>query len=470
MTFSARVPGVRLYDGQVWDPLLFNGMASVVTLNDTDKVSLEDAGVVVFEGLRIGGALSVEGHLAPLYRPSNIGVLVFRMSDEHWLSPGEEGIDRVRPGDVVVTKFPPIRTAWATTCTYRHPVDANCAIIRSLSPAMGFWVAVCLNQAPYTDYLLRISGAAVLPRVRSSALRELRVPEPSPEVTGLALRCWELLDAQQECRESLTRLSRQVNTYIAEQADAAGWADAVAELTAPTWSGFIAPVDLQDSLVVKHVLLARLRHKLAQQAGWRPLCQYLAQQQPAVNRLGELFACARYLRLSDVAESLSLHPAPGDEPVQIASRVYGQPLGRDEILLSTLATDTKVLFAGEAVPHNTFVTDNWARLAFQDTPAAWALVLTTPQVQMQLRLMAMGSVQQFARREDIDGLMLPEIPLDQRMVWDREIRRLQQRQREVSADLANIWQQAVTLFHEVHATGYQAARISKEAWQARRVG
>src|SRR5262249_3364641 len=134
----------------------------------------------------------------PIYRMSNVSELELRLGPEHCIPPA--GSDRrcVRPGDVVVTKGGPIRAALAPSQIFRHRADANCYVIPRLNQAAGFWVALCLNQLPYTEYLTRKSGAAIVPRVRMAVLREAPFPEQPAGVEALSHKVLDCLDGRIE--------------------------------------------------------------------------------------------------------------------------------------------------------------------------------------------------------------------------------------------------------------------------------
>src|SRR5437899_2516457 len=76
----------------------------------------------------------------------------------------------------------------------------------------AFWVALCLNQPAYQEYLMRLSGAAFLPRVRLSALRELILPTPPLEAEPLAAHMWQW-------SEDLVANAKDLHGLIAEVED-----------------------------------------------------------------------------------------------------------------------------------------------------------------------------------------------------------------------------------------------------------
>ena len=104
----------------------------------------------------------------------------------------------------------PIRAAWATPGIHRHLVDANCIIIKwrqkfdRPTPVTlieqdvrktAYWVAVCLNQPAYQQYLLRRfrkQAAILASRPNVGFLQNLRLPLPPDEAEQLSGLVWAL--------------------------------------------------------------------------------------------------------------------------------------------------------------------------------------------------------------------------------------------------------------------------------------
>jgi len=413
-----------------------------------------------------------ESYGGPIYRQANLAPLRFDLEAVHWQTPTLESEECVSPGDIVINKLAPVRAAWATARLPRHPADASCIIIRwegrdeqvslfNSDPILperrglmvAFWTAVCLNQPAYQEYLLRRSGAAFLPRVRMSVLRKLKLPPAPPEAEQLAGAVWEWLEQSLANAEELTRLALQAEEEVAAQAVAVDEVDDAHADEEPggRWWRFLRAAEVADSLIPRHVTLSRLQYILRSARGWLPLEELLGPRQPGRKRLTVAEPDRHYLRLGDVGSDLAVTlPKPTDAPPQ-PGRVYAEPLTADEVLVSLLGTSPRVAFAGADPPPGMFVIDHWERLCFRETPGAWALALDTSPVRRQRRLMAMGTAQQFAHPESVRTLVLPPLPLELRLKWDRALRRLIARRNQLEKEWQVLWGRSLELYRAAHA-------------------
>jgi hypothetical protein len=384
----------------------------------------------------------------------------------------------VAPGDVIVNQLVPVRAAWATARLPRHPVDANCILIRwegrhdhldlferheqlgLIEPAsilsegrvrtVAFWTALCLNQPDYQEYLLRRSGAAFLPRVRMSVLRDLKMPPAPADAEGLAGAVWEWLEQSLTNDEELTRLAQQAEDEVAARAVAVDDLQTDGEPRGRWWQFFRA-AEVGDSLIPRHVTLSHLQYQLRSARGWLSLEELLGPRQPGRKRLTRAEPNWRYLRLSDVGSDLAVTLPEQSDATPQPGRVYAEPLTADEVLVSLLGTSPRVAFAGADPPPGLFVIDHWERLCFRETPGAWALALDTSPVRRQRGLMAMGTAQQFAHSESVHNLVLPPLPLDLRLKWDRTLRRLVARRKQLECQWQVLWGRSLDLYRAAHA-------------------
>jgi hypothetical protein len=104
-------------------------------------------------------------------------------------------------------------------------------------------------------------------------------------------------------------------------------------------------------------------------------------------------------------------------------RTLGKPLAAGEVLLSTLGASFRVAYVDDGVPPNTFPTDSWVRLRFRETPAAWALLLSTHQTRWQTARLAVGSARQFVPPEALLSIHVPTPERETRDRWQRAVER-----------------------------------------------
>lgn len=434
-----------------WDAEFFCNPSTKGFFGKHERVALRKIGATCIEGWRISSNPSATTYdsridTMPIYRQANLECLNFNLDPEHWTTPNIEGSWCVKPNDVVLNKVVPVRAAWVTPTLHQHPIDGNCLLIRDLDREMACWVAICLNQPVYAEYLT--SGTSLL-RVSLSKLRDLQVPVPPKAMSSLSAEIWKCSDEALINDEALAHLLNEAEEFISEEL--LTFRQTQNENKVSTLSnGMRFPAEaIEDSLIPKHVELSNNQLRLERELGWVTLAD-LVISYSFRERLNEAPKKGRYLRLKDVGSDLLVTEPQEEENVRQAARIYREPLSAGEVLISTLVTSPRVAFVDELPTSTIYVTDHWKRLRFQETPGAWALVLSTSIVQEQLGNMALGTVQQFTSSAAIDRLRLPQVPLELRSRWERLLRRHHQRKREIKSRWKELLEQAQALFNEVH--------------------
>jgi hypothetical protein len=262
----------------------------------------------IIEGKRDTSRSGGDGEGIPIYRQANLSALRWKLSAEHWKQPTITDRTCIFPGDIVVNKLAPIRAAIATSRLYRHPVDANCYLIRGMEGATAFWAAFCLNQPLYAEYLLRLAGASILPRVTMRALRELPLLAPPAESRNLAERTWGLIDGFLSQEENIRRVIAEAHDRICPPETLRFWQARIASLGTPSWWRRVPSTVIPDSLLPGHSLFEILRQELQANLGWVPLerCLAPAKEQPARTRLPMADSSPEPVRLPSVRERLAV--------------------------------------------------------------------------------------------------------------------------------------------------------------------
>jgi hypothetical protein len=436
-----------------WDPQFFCGPIAPL-LNGATTQALHRTKAQIIEGWR-GTASNHDRERRsvapqPIYRMSNVGELELRLGPEHCIPPAGSDLRCVRPGDVVVTKGVPIRAAIASSQVFRHRADANCYVIRGLNQADGFWIALCLNQPAYAEYLTRRSGAAIVPRVRMAVLREAPFPEQPVGVEALSQRVLDCLDDRIASMAELFRFVASVHDYIETLLPESTDKPTECRHNGSAWHRFFPPSDIDDSLVPGHVAVNGYQRGLRTEAGWVPLHHLISQGREPAERLATVHGSRRTLQLADVSDSFILPTGATRNMAASNRRVFAHPLSENDVLLSTLVTSPCVTFAGMHPATAVYPTDHWYRLRFRETPGAWALVLDAPAMHAQLERLAIGTVQQFAQPSTVRRLVLPNIPLETRIKWDGFLRRWQQRRRDLDDAWLGLRRQSYRLLQETH--------------------
>lgn len=389
----------------------------------------------------------------PVYRQANIKPLRLQLGTQHWVSPHIEGRWCVRPCDVVLNKLAPVRAAFVPAAAKRHPVDGNTLIVRGLSRAEAAWVALCLNHSGYERLLLLDSG--VLDRVGLKALAALRVPPVPPQMDGLSARLRDALDEQMLASEAMHHVRIEANELTS----------AVPAKPSLLRSGafFARAAVTHESWLPSTTALRAEQTTLAEDFGWVAIGELGSWDDRA--RLAHAFEGARVLRLRDVGEDLFVAPTDDAKEDLVPSRMLAKPLVPGEVLLSTLGSSFRTAYVDDDVPNDTFPMDGWVRLRFRETPAAWALLLSTDALRSQAARLVVGSVQQFVPPEALRSLRVPVPPRDLRDRWQRVVERHHAQRRAQDRQWAALVSELTALFDAVHRPFAETSSRAKESAQ-----
>ncbi len=451
------VPPDLLSTAPGWVPACFAGTTAVALRAGVGGHSIHELGGEILEGWRVSEtptALDYDPRAAstPVYRQTNIQALRIQLGAQHWASPHIEGRWCVRPGDVVLNKLAPVRAAFVSPAAKRHPVDGNTLIVRNLAPAEAAWVALCLNHSGYERLVLLDSG--VLARVGMKALAALRVPPAPPEMDGLSARLREALDGQTLASEAMHHVRTEANELTS-----------TAPTTPPRRSGawFARDALTHDSWLPTATALRAEQASLAEDLGWVAVGELASWDHRA--RLTHAPEPARALRLRDVGEDLFVAPTDDEKEEFVPSRTLAHPLVHGEVLLSTLGSSFRTAYVDEDVPQNTFPADGWVRVRFRETPAAWALLLSTDAVRSQAARLVVGSVQQFVPPEALRSLRVPVPPREVRDRWQRAVERHHRQRRTQDRQWVALMTEMTTVFEAAHRPFTVTRSCAEEGFQ-----
>jgi hypothetical protein len=384
--------------------------------------------------------------LLPMYHTGNIQCMRLVPGSEHLRAPTTNLAQSLLPGDVVVTKFVPPRAAVVPELAHRHPADGNCMILRGLTPTWAMWAAWCLNQPPVGTYLSITSGRGFILRINQGALGELRLPEAPAAAMPWANRMMILAGEDYALHQRRAELLADVHAAVADAADALTLAD---DLHGGQWiSGNLVPI---SSLLPAQAHLSAQQHRLRHDGGWLSLSDLIVPQATSRQRLATAPAVGSYIRLGDVAHDGTIATHLGSECPQPVSRVFAQPIQAHEVLLATIVTAPRAAVVDAAIAGKAWATDQWVRLRFRETPAAWAMILGSPTIAEQMRRMAVGTLAQFANPADLLELLVPPVPLERRLEWDRRERQLTERRRAWEQQ----WSEVIARGQELFASTYR---------------
>lgn len=387
----------------------------------------------------------------PVYRQGNVQPLRLELDRGHWVSPRIEGRWCVRPGDVVVNKAAPVRAAFVSPTARRHPVDGNTLIVRGLSRSDAAWVALCLNHTEYERLLLL--GSGTFDRVGLKALASLRVPPAPPEIDGLSSRLCDALDDATLVSEALHRVHAEANDLTS----------AAATTVPPLRAGvfFARSGVAHDSWLPSSTALRAEQAELGVELGWVAIGE-LASWDVRV-RLMNAPEGALALRVRDVGEDLLVAPAADAAADLDNGRSLATPLVPGDVLLSTLGSSFRAAYVDDDVPKHTFPTDGWVRVRFRETPAAWALLLSTEALRSQAERLAVGSVQQFVPPEALRSLRVPVPPREVRDRWQRAVERHHAQRRAHDRQWAALVDEMHAVFEVAHRPFARTSPGAKES-------
>lgn len=426
-----------------WLPTYFSGACALALGAGATGPSIDQLGGQVLEGWRVSidpSALAYDARAAatPIYRQANIGRLRLLLETQHWESPQIQGRWCVQPDDIVVNKLAPVRAAFVSSSARRHPVDGNTVIVRGLSRNVAAWTALCLNHPGYEQLLLLNSG--VLQRVGLGALSSLHVPPAPTQMERLSARLGAALDDQLLAGEALHR----VRTEASEATTAA------AAHARPLGEGAFFPPDAvsHENWLPSATALRAEQATLVDDLGWTAIDKLALMSER--ERLVHVPEGARALRLRDVSDDLFVAVADDTHDDLMPSRTLGKPLVAGEVLISTLGSSFRAAYVDAEVPPNTFAADGWARLRFRETPAAWALMLSTDALRSQASRLAVGTAQQFVPPEALRALRVPVPPREVRDRWQRAVERHHAQRRAQTRTWSALLAELNAAFDEVH--------------------
>jgi len=440
-----------------WLPTYFSGASAAALRAGMTGRAMDELGSLVLEGWRVSESPQTRDYdsralSVPIYRQANIGRLRLQLDARHWASPQIDGRWCVRPGDVVLNKLAPVRAAIVSPAAKRHPVDGNTLIVRDLPRPEAVWVALCLNHSGYERLLLLDSGG--LERVGLKALAALRIPPAPPEMDGLSVRLRDALDAQTLASEAIHYVRTEANELT----------NAVPGPARTLRGGefFARDAVTHESWLPSATALRAEQSALAEKLGWVAIGELASRDERT--RLTHVPEGGRALRLRDVGEDLFVASDEAREDL-IPSRTLARPAAPGDVLLSTLGSSSRAAYLDDDVPSDTFPSDGWLRLRFRETPAAWALLLSTDAIRSQAARLAVGSVQQFVPPDALRSLRVPVPPREVRDRWQRAVERHHAQRRTQDRQWAALVKDLNAVFDAVHQPFAKTRARAPEALQ-----
>jgi hypothetical protein len=287
------------------------------------------------------------------------------------------------------------------------------------------------------------------------ALASLRMPPAPAQMNRLSAQLRDALDEQALTIEALHRVRIEANEATS----------AALPKARPLGDGaFFAPDAVtHDTWLPSATALRAEQAALDEELGWIAIGDLASSDDRA--RLSRAPEGARALRLRDVGDDLLVPQDDDGSEHLIPSRTLAAALIPGEVLLSTLGSSFRAAYVDEGAPKTTFPVDGWARLRFRETPAAWALLLSTDALRSQAARLTVGSVQQFVPPDALRSLRVPVPPRDVRDRWQRAVDRHHALRRAQDRAWSTLSNELSAQFDAVHRPFAETCWSATEALQ-----
>lgn len=394
------------------------------------------------------------------YRMRHISDMRLVPESQHYFSPLIEDDFCVKPGDVVVRRVGSAGAAYVSEHDGQHPIDANMAIIRGLEQYDALWLAFCLQQPLYLEYLEQNGGGIGLVRVGLSQLKQLpMVPKPNG-FEGLAEQYLEWLSTLHRAQRSLNTLRKEASDWVADYCEN----ENITRMTAvPKVMRFNA-LDIDDRWSFGFTELRKVSRELLALGG--VALADLAVIEPKVDK-GASSEETHYglVKISHLQQDLSLEESI--EQIDINSdesnafiKVKKRPVEQNDVLVSTFVKEGKLVWIDAEPDCPLLTSDHLATLRFHQYTGAYVLMLETEFVQWQLAQLVTGSVQAFINNADLALVVMPPLPEELAKKWHAKLQLTLAEQCKAKQRLKQIQLQMLTLYNTVHPeiAGYSDAR------------
>lgn len=376
------------------------------------------------------------------YRMRHVGVMRLVPEQEQFESPLiAKKPYCLCPGDVLIRRVGQVVAGPVADHHRRHPVDANVGIVRGLHPMEGVWLAFCLNQPVYQDYLVQSAGITTLPRVGLKRLGTMPLA-PRPEGFDEPARIYlNGLDELAQAEERLFQLRRRVREWMDRATEGIAETDGSRRIR----TRFFAAQDMDEALTYAGAMQNRVQRLTLDQGGQR--LDQLAEVCPRFPK--ENAAGSKVLKIAHLDDqfgyALNLH-----NEQNVRWRVQPRAVHRYDVLVSSFVQDPRVMYAHSPLPNKIFPTDQLVSFRFHFFPGAYALLLETPFATRQMARLATGMAQRFVRPSALSGLVLPFLDREHAGLWHARLNEILDRRQQAMAVMDQARERMEDLFHDVH--------------------
>lgn len=381
------------------------------------------------------------------YRMRHIADMRLNPESAQYATPVVSFESCVKPSDVVIRRVGSASAAYVSEFDRQHPIDANMAIVRGLNRYDALWLTYCLQQRLYFGYLEQRTALSIMVRVGLSYIKSLPLaPKPNEfnELANQYFTCLETLHFTQiHIRELRLQVSQWLDRYLRDHS-----IDWNHHRVKTAW--FNAE-DLSERLDFGFSEQSKVSHQLLESGG-----QYLSQL-AVIEPQGNQVLPERYrlLKIKDLkanfslADNLSQIDASSEQATKL-NRVKKRLVQKNDVLLSTFARESKVLWLNKKMDKDTLASEHLATLFFHQYAGAYTLLLETPLIKWQMGQLVTGSVQAFINLSDLAKVAFPPLQNELAMRWHNELDNTLGKQQQTLTEIEHIQQQMKQVYNSVH--------------------
>lgn len=448
---TVRISAEQMDRQDDWRPSLYLSGGAVLRQQGVEWPWLGNIAESIVDGWRvsrnqIAGAFDPAVMDTPLYRLRHVHSYLLVTEPEHWLVPRVTGKPYcVQPLDIVIKKVGGAGAALVSETHGRHPIDANLALIRGLPAQQAVWVCFCLNQPLYQDYLNESDGISALVRLGLKKLKRTPIHSMPDAFSPLAQSFLGAYGRLAVIQRMLALLRKQVAEWLAVRLgdfDSSYWLQ-----TRQRQCRFFSPKYINGSLLISQVEQNYLRNELVEQYRLQPIDD-LAEVNPAQKSsvTGEI---DKVLQISNITDSLTLK-SPLTDRDDSRWRFQKRKLKKGDVVMSTFVVNPRVAYLDRKPNVNICPGSQLAVFDFYQYPAAYALLMESWLVKMQLRRLASGGGLRFIQQQQVAKFVLPDIDPETGAYWQQKIEEHHVKSHHANTQLSDMLRKMTSLFDKVH--------------------
>jgi hypothetical protein len=421
------------------DPAFYRRKGEIghlVENDDTRTILLADALAELSDGVR----LPMRDAGIPMLRLNNLKPCEVDFGDLACVSP-ETGSSwpKVRPGDVLFTRSAmPFRAAVVLPdVPSALTVSSEISVLRPHPAIIPEYLATVLSTNAYSDLLQDLAyrrHPSALQRLRLRDIAQIPIPLPRRSVQEEVKRAYsQVADLTSQAYAEIAQVLRAVHAEIDARIDFPGLA---------TKQFLFQRSLLRGRWDVGYVKSRLMRDALTGNRLMRPLLE-IAQPVPASLKGIDEDDLILAVQADDINEKSFLVEGASTRRLRDLSSRMRQPLSTGDVLLCTTGAGQQIAYLDNSLSDQGLPilgSATFTALRFHETPCFFALSLSHPLVRTQLDLIAVGSVQRFVNKRDLDDLLIPCLSTTWREDFDARMERALQRRREALTARAQMFE------------------------------